>query len=73
MLHANEDTGSGVTRNLNITYIRPALVGSKITITSEIVHAGRQLATMKGTITSEDGKVLSVAEHLKVYTAQVKL
>lgn len=56
---------AGVTRNLNITYLRPAPKGAKITITSNVVHAGARLATIKGEIRGEDGKLLCMAEHLK--------
>lgn len=59
-------TISGVSRNLNVTYIRPVPCGTKVTIESEVVHAGQRLATIRGVMKTEDGKVVSTAEHTKV-------
>ncbi|RPA91793.1 Thioesterase/thiol ester dehydrase-isomerase [Choiromyces venosus 120613-1] len=58
---------AGVTRSLNISYLRPAPTGTVLLIRSEVVHAGRKLATIKGVISrKDDGKVCYTAEHLKV-------
>ncbi|CUS12135.1 unnamed protein product [Tuber aestivum] len=57
----------GITRSLNISYFRPAPVGTVLLIRSEVVQAGRRLATIKGVISrKDDGKVCYTAEHLKV-------
>lgn len=57
---------SGLTRSLNVTYFRPSPKGAKIIITSTVVRAGRNLATVRGVITDKvDGKVCSTADHLK--------
>lgn len=50
-----------------MTYFRPAPVGATLVITSTVVRAGLQLATIRGVIVNkEDGKVCSTAEHLKL-------
>ncbi|RPB17390.1 putative acyl-coenzyme A thioesterase 13, partial [Morchella conica CCBAS932] len=61
----------GVSRNLNVTYIRPVPCGTKVTILSEVVHAGQRLATIRGVMKTEDGKVVSTAEHTKVNLTNV--
>ncbi|CAZ80910.1 unnamed protein product [Tuber melanosporum] len=56
----------GVSRNLNISYLRPAPVGTVLVIHSEVVQAGRTLATIKGIISrKDDGRICYTAEHLK--------
>lgn len=58
---------SGVSRSLNVTYLRPVPVGATVVVTANVVHAGRKLATVRGVIVNkEDGKICSMAEHLKV-------
>lgn len=57
---------AGVTRALNVTYLRPAPVNEEVDVVCEVVHAGKRLTTIKGEIRSKDGKVLCMAEHLKV-------
>ncbi|KAH0612374.1 uncharacterized protein H6S33_010426 [Morchella sextelata] len=62
---------TGVSRNLNITYIRPVPCGTKVRIESEVVHAGLRLATIRGVMKTEDGKIVSTAEHTKVNLTNV--
>jgi acyl-coenzyme A thioesterase 13 len=62
----------GVTRNLNITYLRPAPMGAEVEVFCEVVHAGQRLATIRGEI-RKDGKVLSICEHLKATIDPPKL
>ncbi|KAI5837422.1 HotDog domain-containing protein [Morchella snyderi] len=62
---------NGVSRNLNVTYIRPVPCGTKVRIESEVVHAGQRLATIRGVMKTEDGKIVSTAEHTKVNVANV--
>ncbi|KAH8659156.1 HotDog domain-containing protein [Tricladium varicosporioides] len=58
---------AGVTRTLNVTYIRPAPVGESVLIESEVVHAGKRLCTIKGVMRREsDGAILTTCEHGKV-------
>jgi acyl-coenzyme A thioesterase 13 len=55
----------GVTRNLNISYLRPIPVGTNVVVVSDVVVAGKRLATIRAEIRDMNGKVLSTAEHLK--------
>ncbi|KAL7272203.1 hypothetical protein RUND412_004999 [Rhizina undulata] len=56
----------GVTRNLNITYLRPALVGCTLEFKSTVVHAGKRLVTIQGVARrKEDSAIMYMAEHLK--------
>ncbi|KAI6712749.1 hypothetical protein PZA11_002042 [Diplocarpon coronariae] len=58
---------AGVSRTLNVTYIRPIPVGERVLVECEVVHAGKRLCSLKGTMRSEkDGKVLATCEHGKV-------
>lgn len=57
----------GVSRTLNVTYLRPVPVGSKVIIESTVVHAGKRLCTITATMKREsDGAVLAICEHGKV-------
>lgn len=63
----------GVSRTLNVTYLRPIPVGTTVDIDCEIVHAGKRMCALKGTMRSVDdagkiGPVLAVCEHGKVTT-----
>lgn len=60
-----------MSRTLNVTYLRPAPMGCKILVTSEVVQAGRTVCTIRGWITQKmedgrEGKVLAIAEHGKI-------
>ncbi|KAH6700659.1 HotDog domain-containing protein [Leptodontidium sp. MPI-SDFR-AT-0119] len=58
---------AGVSRTLNVTYIRPIPVGETVLIESEVVHAGKRLATIKGVMKRKsDGAVMAICEHGKV-------
>ncbi|KAF8460420.1 HotDog domain-containing protein [Kalaharituber pfeilii] len=58
---------AGVSRNLSVTYLRPAPMGSTIVITAEVVQAGKTVCTVRGVVTDKkSGKVLSIAEHGKI-------
>ncbi|PKS08965.1 hypothetical protein jhhlp_003578 [Lomentospora prolificans] len=59
----------GVSRTLNVTYLRPVPIGTITKVVCEIVHAGRRLVTIRATMTREsDGAVLAICEHGKVST-----
>lgn len=50
-------------------YLRPAGEGEEVLVICEVVHAGRQMAALKGTMVRvRDGAVLSTCEHDKVNT-----
>lgn len=56
----------GVTRTLSVTYLRPVPVGMEVLIECEVIHAGKNLATMKGVMKRKsDGAILCMAEHGK--------
>lgn len=59
---------AGVSRTLNVTYIKPVPVGEKVVIVSEVVSAGKRLCVLKGTMRRGDerGEVLAICEHGKV-------
>ncbi|KAH0543447.1 hypothetical protein FGG08_002212 [Glutinoglossum americanum] len=56
-----------VSRTLNITYLRPAPMGTECLIDCEVMHAGKRLCMIRGVMKrKDDGAVLSTAEHGKV-------
>ncbi|RSL40183.1 hypothetical protein CEP53_013537 [Fusarium sp. AF-6] len=59
--------GMGVSRTLNVTYMRPVPVGEEVLIDCEIIQVGKKLATLRGTMRKKsDNSLLSVCEHGKV-------
>jgi acyl-coenzyme A thioesterase 13 len=59
----------GVTRTLNISYLKPVPIGVTVLLRSKVVSVGRQMAMIQGTMTSLDEKVVyCTAEHHKVNT-----
>ena len=59
----------GVSRTLNVTYLRPVPVGTEVDIHCEILQVGRTLCTLKGVMKRTDnGAVLAVCEHGKFNT-----
>ncbi|KAL3488688.1 HotDog domain-containing protein [Aspergillus germanicus] len=59
----------GVSRHLDVTYIRPVPVGTTVRLTSRVVHVGRRLALMRSEIVRlEDGGVCMVSDHEKANT-----
>lgn len=56
----------GVSRTLNVTYLRPIPVGEKILIACELMGAGQTMCTVRGVMTRQsDGAVLATCEHGK--------
>ncbi|KAB5513269.1 thioesterase family protein-like protein [Coniochaeta sp. 2T2.1] len=56
----------GVTRTLNISYLRAVPVGTNVYVHAHVYQVGKTLAYIKGYMTSEDGKtVYSTCEHHK--------
>ncbi len=47
------------TTNLNITYVRPAIVGDTLTARAELVHMGRRMASIAVTVKSQKGKLVA--------------
>jgi acyl-coenzyme A thioesterase 13 len=66
------EEGTGVTRNLNVTYFRPPVEGDEITIESEVMQLTKRLATVKGTMRrASDGTVLAICQHDKYRPSRV--
>ena len=56
----------GVSRNLNINYIRPAMCGETVLIECEIVHVGQRQCSLRGVMRrQEDGSILATCDHGK--------
>lgn len=57
----------GVTRSLNISYLRAVPIGTTVYFRSHVVGVGKTMALIRGEMTSEDGKtVYATVEHHKV-------
>ncbi|KAF5566286.1 hypothetical protein FPANT_14137 [Fusarium pseudoanthophilum] len=57
----------GVSRNLSVTYIRPARADRDVLVECQILHMGERFVTIRGQMRDkESGALLSVAEHSKV-------
>ncbi|KAH7370793.1 thioesterase family protein-like protein [Rhexocercosporidium sp. MPI-PUGE-AT-0058] len=57
----------GVTRTLNISYLRAIPVGTIVRIHSVVMQVGKTMAMIRGTMTTQDGKtVFCTCEHHKV-------
>lgn len=56
----------GVSRTLNVTYMRPVQQGTTVIIECEVLQVGKRLATIRGMMKSkQDGRVLCSCEHNK--------
>jgi len=71
MLAVKRDWGhTGVSRNLNVTFMRPAMMGEKCVIEVEAVQVGRAIATITAVLKREsDGVVLATCQHDKIKPA----
>ncbi|KAF3482928.1 thioesterase [Arthroderma uncinatum] len=59
----------GVSRSLNMTFLRPAPEGTEISINCELVQAGKRLALLKADIRRTDtNQVLVLGDHDKAST-----
>ncbi|KAH7122769.1 thioesterase family protein-like protein [Dendryphion nanum] len=57
----------GVTRSLNISYLKAVPIGTRVRLTSKVVAVGKQMAMIRGDMTSLDGKTTyCTVEHHKV-------
>jgi len=57
----------GVTRTLNISYLRAIPIGTTIRLHSEVCQVGSTMAMIRGTMTSRDGAtIFCTCEHHKV-------
>lgn len=56
----------GVSRTLNVTYLKPIPVGDSILIECELMSIGRSMSTIRGVMRRQaDGVVLATCEHGK--------
>ncbi|KAK6431706.1 hypothetical protein LTR95_012127 [Oleoguttula sp. CCFEE 5521] len=56
----------GVSRTLNVTYLRPAPLGEMLVMECEVTHVGKRMAMTRGFLKRErDGAVVSTCEHNK--------
>lgn len=59
----------GVTRTLNISYLKAVPIGIHVRLTSKVVSVGKQMAMIRGEMTSVDGTTtFCTVEHHKVNT-----
>ncbi|KAL8298417.1 hypothetical protein RB597_006759 [Gaeumannomyces tritici] len=57
----------GVSRNLSVTYVRPAPAGTTVLVECQVVAAGGRLCALRGVMRREDnGQVISTCDHGKV-------
>ncbi|KAF2008766.1 thioesterase family protein-like protein [Aaosphaeria arxii CBS 175.79] len=57
----------GVTRTLNISYLKAVPIGTTVRLKSKVMSVGRQMAMVRGTMESLDGRVTyCTVEHHKV-------
>jgi len=63
------DTGH-VSRTINCTYLRPIAQLSKCTVESEVVHLGKRVGMLMGTIRNEKGLICYTCEHGKASVDQ---
>ncbi|KAK5129624.1 hypothetical protein LTR08_003023 [Meristemomyces frigidus] len=56
----------GVSRVLTVTYLRPAPEGEELLLECDVVHMGKKLAMVKGTLRrASDGAIISTCDHNK--------
>jgi acyl-coenzyme A thioesterase PaaI-like protein len=66
--------GAGVSRTLNVSYLRPAPVGLEVLCEIEVVAAGKSLSLQRATMKRvSDGAPLSTCEHHKVAVPTPKI
>ncbi|ODA78029.1 hypothetical protein RJ55_06632 [Drechmeria coniospora] len=57
----------GVSRSLNVTYLRPVPAGEEVLIECQIVQVGKKLASLRGVMMRKrDGLLLCMCDHGKV-------
>ncbi|HTP65875.1 MAG TPA: PaaI family thioesterase [Geobacteraceae bacterium] len=50
---------SCTTTNLNVTYVRPALMGDILTARAELTHMGRRMASISVTVKNQKNKLVA--------------
>ncbi|KAI4644035.1 uncharacterized protein J4E78_009818 [Alternaria triticimaculans] len=63
----------GVTRTLNISYLKAVPINTRVRLNSKVVSIGKQMAMIRGDMTSLDGKITyCTVEHHKVNAPVIK-
>ncbi|CAI9635427.1 hypothetical protein GT037_010448 [Alternaria burnsii] len=63
----------GVTRSLNMSYLKAVPINTRVRLNSRVVSVGKQMAMIRGDMTSLDGKTTyCTVEHHKVNAPVVK-
>lgn len=63
----------GVTRCLNLCYLRAVPVGTTVRIHSEVVQCGKTTAMLRGAMKSVDGRIVyATCEHQKIHVPTQK-
>ncbi|KAI5296383.1 hypothetical protein KEM52_003247 [Ascosphaera acerosa] len=63
-----EDSMSGVSRTMNIRYLRPCAVGKTIRIVTTLVHPGKRSALLRVEVLDDQGRLCAIGEHEKANT-----
>ena len=50
---------SCTTTNLNVTYVRPAVMGDVLTARAELIHIGRRMASISVSVINQEGKLMA--------------
>jgi acyl-CoA thioesterase len=50
---------SSTTTNLNVTYIRPAVMGDVLTARTDLIHSGRRMASVVVTVKNQEDKLVA--------------
>jgi acyl-coenzyme A thioesterase 13 len=63
----------GVTRNLNISYLKAVPIGTTIHVHAYVYQVGKTMVYIKGWMTSEDGRMIyATCENHKVHVPSKK-
>ncbi|KAG9196124.1 acyl-coenzyme A thioesterase 13 [Alternaria panax] len=63
----------GVTRSLNLSYLKAVPINTRVRLNSKVVSVGKQMAMIRGDMTSVDGKTTyCTVEHHKVNVPVIK-
>jgi acyl-coenzyme A thioesterase 13 len=63
----------GVSRTLTFTFLRPIPRGIQVSVDCEVVAAGKNMANLRGTMRTADGKVCITCIHDKAAVIRPKL
>lgn len=61
-----------VTAQLNVNFIRPAVVGEELFASGEVLHSGRQTAVTRGEVRTPDGTLVATASGTFMFVPRPK-